>query len=162
MNAPDMTREILNAQGRVYGRKQMADVATGRASHAAKAETVTAVYERFKSAKMAIVTEYRGLSVAQMTRLRRDIRQASGEYQVIKNTLVRRALHEAILATGAIQKRPIVVEDEVGPSIAVRDMVYLCLTYDHRLLDGADAARFVTEVKRVVEEHDWAGELGVS
>jgi large subunit ribosomal protein L10 len=43
---------------------------------------------------MAIVTEYRGLSVAQMTRLRRDIRGASGEYQVIKNTLVRRALQD--------------------------------------------------------------------
>ena len=43
---------------------------------------------------MAIVTEYRGLTVAQMTRLRREIRQASGEYQVIKNTLVRRALKD--------------------------------------------------------------------
>jgi large subunit ribosomal protein L10 len=43
---------------------------------------------------MAIVTEYRGLSVAQMTRLRREIRNASGEYQVIKNTLVRWALQD--------------------------------------------------------------------
>ena len=43
---------------------------------------------------MAIVTEYRGLTVGQMTRLRREIRQASGEYQVIKNTLVRRALKD--------------------------------------------------------------------
>jgi large subunit ribosomal protein L10 len=48
----------------------------------------------FKSAKIAIVTEYRGLTVAQMTRLRREIRQASGEYQVIKNTLVRRAFKD--------------------------------------------------------------------
>ena len=70
------------------------DLATERASHAVKAQTVTAVHERFKSATMAILTEYRGLSVAQMTRLRRDIRQASGEYQVIKNTLVRRALKD--------------------------------------------------------------------
>jgi len=45
---------------------------------------------------MAIVTEYRGLSVAQITRLRREIRQASGEYQVIKNTLVRRALGNTV------------------------------------------------------------------
>jgi large subunit ribosomal protein L10 len=72
----------------------MAELETERASHAEKAETVAAVHERFKSAKMAIVTQYRGLSVAQMTRLRREIRQVSGEYQVIKNTLVRRALKD--------------------------------------------------------------------
>jgi 2-oxoglutarate dehydrogenase E2 component (dihydrolipoamide succinyltransferase) len=39
-------------------------------------------------------------------------------------------------------------------------MCYLSLTYDHRLIDGADAARFVTEVKNVVETHDWAHEIG--
>jgi large subunit ribosomal protein L10 len=72
----------------------MSEVEVIRASHGEKAETVSAVRQRLKSAKMAIVTEYRGLSVAQMTRLRREIRQASGEYQVIKNTLVRRALQD--------------------------------------------------------------------
>jgi len=70
----------------------MSEAQVVRASHGEKAETVAAIHERLKSAKMAIVTEYRGLSVAQMTRLRREIRDASGEYQVIKNTLVRRAL----------------------------------------------------------------------
>jgi 2-oxoglutarate dehydrogenase E2 component (dihydrolipoamide succinyltransferase) len=40
-------------------------------------------------------------------------------------------------------------------------MVYLCLTYDHQILDGADAARFVTDVKEVVETHDWEAELGL-
>src|SRR5262245_28065737 len=70
----------------------MAELEIARASHSEKAETVAVVHEKFKTAKMAIVTEYRGLSVAQMTRLRREIRNASGEYQVIKNTLVRRAL----------------------------------------------------------------------
>jgi large subunit ribosomal protein L10 len=70
----------------------MSEVEVVRASHGEKAETVTAVHQRLKSAKLAIVTEYRGLSVAQITRLRREIREASGEYQVIKNTLVRRAL----------------------------------------------------------------------
>ena len=39
-------------------------------------------------------------------------------------------------------------------------MIYLSLTYDHRLIDGADAARFVTEVKHVVETHDWHAEIG--
>jgi large subunit ribosomal protein L10 len=70
----------------------MAELEIVRASRGEKAETVACVHEKFKTAKMAIVTEYRGLSVAQMTRLRRAIREASGEYQVIKNTLVRRAL----------------------------------------------------------------------
>lgn len=72
----------------------MAELEMVRASHGEKAETVAVVHEKFKTAKMAIVTEYRGLSVAQMTRLRREIRHASGEYQVIKNTLVRRALQD--------------------------------------------------------------------
>jgi large subunit ribosomal protein L10 len=74
----------------------MSEVEVVRASHGEKAETVTAVHQRLKSAKLAIVTEYRGLSVAQITRLRREIREASGEYQVIKNTLVRRALQGTV------------------------------------------------------------------
>jgi len=72
----------------------MAESVTERSGHPEKAETVAEVHALLKSATMAIVTEYRGLSVAQMTRLRREIRQASGEYQVIKNTLVRRALKD--------------------------------------------------------------------
>src|ERR687888_237325 len=72
----------------------MAELATARASHAEKTETVSAVRDKLKAAKMAVVTEYRGLTVAQMTRLRREIRQAAGEYQIIKNTLVRRALND--------------------------------------------------------------------
>jgi large subunit ribosomal protein L10 len=73
-----------------------------RAGHGEKAETVAAVHQRLKSATMAIVTQYRGLSVAQMTKLRRDIRAASGEYQVVKNTLVRRALRDT--AFGDLEK----------------------------------------------------------
>ncbi len=54
----------------------------------------------------------------------------------------------AILGTGAVVKRPVVIDDpNLGETIAVRQMVYLALTYDHRLVDGADAARFLTEVK---------------
>ncbi len=74
----------------------MAELATGASNLEGKAKTVATVQEKFKAAKMAIVTEYRGLTVAQMTRLRREIRQASGEYQVIKNTLVRRALKDTV------------------------------------------------------------------
>jgi len=72
----------------------MAEPESVRASHGEKGEVVARIHEKFKTAKMAIATEYRGLSVAQMTRLRREIRGASGEYQVIKNTLVRRALRD--------------------------------------------------------------------
>src|SRR4026207_563065 len=72
----------------------MAELEAARSSHGEKAETVAAVHEKFRKAKMAIATEYRGLSVSKMTQLRREIRDASGEYQVIKNTLVRRALKD--------------------------------------------------------------------
>lgn len=66
-----------------------------------------------------------------------------------------------ILGTGAVVKRPVVIDDpELGETIAVRSMAYLALTYDHRLVDGADAARFVTAVKRRLEEGAFEAELG--
>jgi 2-oxoglutarate dehydrogenase E2 component (dihydrolipoamide succinyltransferase) len=65
----------------------------------------------------------------------------------------------AILATCAIEKRPVVVEDELGESVAIRWMTYLCLTYDHRLVDGADAARFLSEVKEQLAAVDLSGEV---
>jgi pyruvate dehydrogenase E2 component (dihydrolipoamide acetyltransferase) len=68
----------------------------------------------------------------------------------------------AILGTGSIVKRPVVVEDPaLGEVIAVRSMVYLALTYDHRLIDGADAARFLTTVKNRLEEGAFEAELGL-
>jgi large subunit ribosomal protein L10 len=72
----------------------MAELENVRAGHGEKAENAAVVHKKFAIAKMAVVTEYRGLSVAQMTKLRREIRDASGEYQIIKNTLVRRALQD--------------------------------------------------------------------
>jgi 2-oxoglutarate dehydrogenase E2 component (dihydrolipoamide succinyltransferase) len=58
----------------------------------------------------------------------------------------------AILGTGAVVKRPVVIDDEdLGETIAVRQMAYLALTYDHRLVDGADAARFLADVKQRLE-----------
>jgi 2-oxoglutarate dehydrogenase E2 component (dihydrolipoamide succinyltransferase) len=67
----------------------------------------------------------------------------------------------AILGTGAVVKRPVVVTDETGlDSIAVRSMVYLALTYDHRLVDGADAARFLTSIKHRLEDASFDAELG--
>ena len=68
----------------------------------------------------------------------------------------------AILGTGTVVKRPVVVEDAaLGEVIAVRSMVYLALTYDHRLVDGADAARYLATVKNRLEEGAFETELGL-
>jgi pyruvate dehydrogenase E2 component (dihydrolipoamide acetyltransferase) len=68
----------------------------------------------------------------------------------------------AILGTGIVVPRPVVVEDQaLGEVIAVRSMVYLALTYDHRLVDGADAARYLTTVKTRLEEGAFETELGL-
>jgi pyruvate dehydrogenase E2 component (dihydrolipoamide acetyltransferase) len=68
----------------------------------------------------------------------------------------------AIFATPAIVKRPVVVEDpDLGEVIAVRHMMYGILTYDHRIIDGADAARFLVKVKEVLEAADFEGDLGL-
>ena len=68
----------------------------------------------------------------------------------------------AMLGTGAIVKRPRVIVDEFGnESIGVRSVSYLPLTYDHRLIDGADAGRFVTTIKRRLEEGAFEADLGL-
>jgi pyruvate dehydrogenase E2 component (dihydrolipoyllysine-residue acetyltransferase) len=67
-----------------------------------------------------------------------------------------------ILGTGTVVRRPVVVDDPVlGEVIAVRSVVYLALTYDHRLVDGADAARFLGAVKARLEEGAFEAELGL-
>jgi 2-oxoglutarate dehydrogenase E2 component (dihydrolipoamide succinyltransferase) len=68
----------------------------------------------------------------------------------------------AMLGTGAIVKRPRVVVDGVGnESVGVRSVCYLPLTYDHRLIDGADAGRFLTTIKHRLEEGAFEAELGL-
>lgn len=68
----------------------------------------------------------------------------------------------AILGTGVVSKRAVVVTDADGnDSIAVRSMVYLALSYDHRLVDGADASRFLVDVKSRLEEANFASDLGI-
>jgi 2-oxoglutarate dehydrogenase E2 component (dihydrolipoamide succinyltransferase) len=69
----------------------------------------------------------------------------------------------AILGTGAVVKRAIVVDDpDLGELILPRSMVYLALSYDHRLVDGADAARFLTTIKERLEGGHFESELGLS
>ncbi|WP_222193440.1 2-oxoglutarate dehydrogenase, E2 component, dihydrolipoamide succinyltransferase [Modestobacter italicus] len=69
----------------------------------------------------------------------------------------------AILGVGSVVKRPVVIKDpELGEVVAVRSMVYLALSYDHRIVDGADAARFLTTVKERLEGGQFEGELGLA
>jgi pyruvate dehydrogenase E2 component (dihydrolipoamide acetyltransferase) len=67
----------------------------------------------------------------------------------------------AILGTGIVVKKPVVVTNDGLDSIAVRSTVYLALSYDHRIIDGADAARFLTAVKDRLEAGNFAADLGI-
>ncbi|MFM1766834.1 MAG: hypothetical protein RIR81_215 [Actinomycetota bacterium] len=68
----------------------------------------------------------------------------------------------AILGTGVVTKRPVVVTDAEGnESIAIRSMVYLALSYDHRHIDGADASRYLTDVKARLEAGAFEANLGI-
>ena len=67
-----------------------------------------------------------------------------------------------ILGVGSVVKRPMVVKGEDGgETIAIRSMVYLALSYDHRVVDGADAARFLTTLKERLEEGRFESDLGL-
>ena len=67
-----------------------------------------------------------------------------------------------ILGVGLVVKRPVVVTNDDGDdTIAVRSMMYLALTYDHRLVDGADAGRFLTTIKRRLEDGNFEADLGL-
>ncbi|MGE9693477.1 2-oxoglutarate dehydrogenase, E2 component, dihydrolipoamide succinyltransferase [Streptomyces sp. NRRL F-5630] len=94
----------------------------------------------------------------------------SGATFTISNTGSRGALFDtvivppnqvAILGIGATVKRPAVIETAEGTVIGVRDMTYLSLSYDHRLVDGADAARYLGTVKAILEAGEFEVELGL-
>ena len=67
----------------------------------------------------------------------------------------------AILGTGAVVKEPGVVKVDGVDAIGIRSYVYLALSYDHRIVDGADAARFLGAVKSRLETADFAPQLGI-
>ncbi|WP_107115264.1 2-oxoglutarate dehydrogenase, E2 component, dihydrolipoamide succinyltransferase, partial [Streptomyces kanasensis] len=97
--------------------------------------------------------------------------ELAGASFTISNTGSRGALFDtiivppnqvAILGIGATVKRPVVVDHpELGETIAVRHMTYLTLSYDHRLVDGADAARYLTAVKAILEAGEFEVDLGL-
>ncbi|WP_309054508.1 2-oxoglutarate dehydrogenase, E2 component, dihydrolipoamide succinyltransferase, partial [Streptomyces sp.] len=96
--------------------------------------------------------------------------ELSGATFTISNTGSRGALFDtvivppnqvAILGIGATVKRPAVIETPEGTVIGIRDMTYLALSYDHRLVDGADAARYLTAVKAILEAGEFEVDLGL-
>lgn len=122
-----------------------------------------------------------GLNLAQLAQQINDLAERtranklspdelSGGTFTVTNTGSRGALFDtplvflpqvAILGTGAIVKRPVVVSSDQGDAFSVRSMVYLALSYDHRIVDGADAARFLTQVKNRLEECAFQDKLGI-
>jgi len=98
--------------------------------------------------------------------------EVSGGTLTLTNTGSRGALFDtpiinqpqvAILGTGAVVKRPVVVSDpNLGDAIVPRSMVYFALSYDHRLVDGAEAARFLNTIKKRLEEGQFEAELGLA
>jgi pyruvate dehydrogenase E2 component (dihydrolipoamide acetyltransferase) len=96
--------------------------------------------------------------------------EMSGGTFTISNTGSRGALFDTpiilqpqvgILGTGSVVKRPVVLSGEDGDTIAVRSITYLALSYDHRLVDGADAARFLNTVKHRLTDAAFEGDLGL-
>jgi 2-oxoglutarate dehydrogenase E2 component (dihydrolipoamide succinyltransferase) len=97
--------------------------------------------------------------------------ELSGGTFTITNTGSRGALFDtpiinqpqvAILGTGTVVRRPVVMRDANGQEvIAIRSMVYLALSYDHRLVDGADAARFLSTMKNRLEDAAFEAEIGL-
>jgi pyruvate dehydrogenase E2 component (dihydrolipoamide acetyltransferase) len=97
--------------------------------------------------------------------------ELSGGTFTITNTGSRGALFDtpiinqpqvAILGTGAVVKRPVVIDDpNLGETIAIRSMCFLALSYDHRIVDGADAARFLMTMKVRLEEGAFEADLGL-
>ncbi len=135
-------------------------------------ENVAIAVDTEKGLLTPVIKDAGDLSVAGLARKIADVAERtrtnkitpddlSGGTFTLTNTGSRGALFDtpiinqpqvAILGTGAVVTRPVVIDDpNLGETIAVRQMVYLALTYDHRLVDGADAARFLSDVKARLE-----------
>jgi pyruvate/2-oxoglutarate dehydrogenase complex dihydrolipoamide acyltransferase (E2) component len=74
-----------------------------------------------------------------------------GQFGAVLATPIINQPQVAILDLEAVVKRPVVVEDEAGESISIRPITYLCMSWDHRALDGAEAARFLSDIKSRLE-----------
>jgi 2-oxoglutarate dehydrogenase E2 component (dihydrolipoamide succinyltransferase) len=135
-------------------------------------ENLAVAVDTEKGLLTPVIKDAGDLSIAGLARKIADVAQRTRDNKIgpdelsggtftLTNTGSRGALFDtpiinqpqvAILGTGTVVKRPVVIDDaNLGETIAVRQMVYLALTYDHRLVDGADAARFLTDVKQRLE-----------
>jgi len=86
----------------------------------------------------------------------------TGSRGALFDTPIINAPQAAILGTGAVVKRPVVISDaDLGETIAIRSTVYLALSYDHRIVDGADAARFLVTMKDRLEGGNFERALGL-
>ena len=83
----------------------------------------------------------------------------SGVFGTLITAPIVNAPQVAILSTDGVKKRPVVIENEAGDSIAIRPVGVLAQTFDHRAIDGAYSAAFLKEVKAVIEAWDWAQAL---
>ncbi len=128
-----------------------------------------------------VVKDAGGLNIAQWAASIDDVATRTRENQLkpdelaggtftLTNTGSRGALFDtpvvflpqlAILGTGVVTKRPVVLNVDGAEVIAIRSMVYLALSYDHRIIDGADAARFLTAIKARLEQGAFEGDLGL-
>jgi pyruvate dehydrogenase E2 component (dihydrolipoyllysine-residue acetyltransferase) len=84
-----------------------------------------------------------------------------GSFGTLFETPIINQPQAAILGTGAVVKRPVVMTIDGADAVAIRHMMYLYLTYDHRWIDGHKAAQFNARLKAILEEADFAHELGL-
>ena len=151
------------------------DIASGTVTYHGEVNLGVAV-DTDRGLLVPVVRDAGDLSVAGLARRITDLAdrtrtnkvspdELSGGTFTLTNTGSRGALFDtpiinqpqvAILGTGSVVKRPIVISDGGSDVIAIRSMVYLALTYDHRLVDGADAARFLSAVRARLEEGTFA------
>ncbi|NCG02853.1 MAG: 2-oxoglutarate dehydrogenase, E2 component, dihydrolipoamide succinyltransferase [Actinomycetales bacterium] len=157
------------------------DIAAGTVTYYAD-ENIGIAVDTERGLLVPVIHEAGDLNVAGIARQIADLAERtrtgkvspddlSGGTFTVANTGSRGALFDtpivnlpqvAILGTGAVVKRPIAVTDDNGQDvIAIRSMVYLALSYDHRLVDGADAARFLSTMKVRLEEASFDAELGL-
>jgi 2-oxoglutarate dehydrogenase E2 component (dihydrolipoamide succinyltransferase) len=145
-------------------------------------ENLAVAVDTEKGLLTPVIKDAGDLSIAGLARKIADVAQRTRDNKIgpdelsggtftLTNTGSRGALFDtpiinqpqvAILGTGTVVKRPVVISDpNLGETIAIRQMVYLALTYDHRLVDGADAARFLSTIKQRLEEARFEAELGI-
>jgi 2-oxoglutarate dehydrogenase E2 component (dihydrolipoamide succinyltransferase) len=84
-----------------------------------------------------------------------------GSFGTLVETPIINQPQAAILGTGAVVKRPVVMTIDGADAVAIRHMMYLYLSYDHRWVDGHKAAQFNARLRQILEEAEFATELGL-